>query len=43
MFHVYFTKGGTVEKICHVEKFDHMTDCHVDKSFNVEKIINVEK
>ena len=25
------TSGAGGEKICHVEKFFHMTDCHVEK------------
>ena len=38
--------GACGEKICHVEKFFHMTDCHVEKFLhmrNVKKIYHIEK
>ena len=40
------TSGASGEKICHVEKFFHLTDCHVEKFLhmrNVKKIYHIEK
>ena len=40
------TSSACGEKICHVEKFFHMTDCHVEKFLhmrNVKKIYHIEK
>ena len=46
IFVTTITTGGCGEKICHVEKFFHMTDCHVEKFLhmrNVKKIYHIEK
>ena len=43
---IFVTSGACGEKICHVEKFFHMTDCHVEKFLhmrNVKKIYHKEK
>ena len=40
------TSGAGGEKICHVEKFFHVTVCHVEKFLhmrNVNKIYHIEK
>ena len=40
------TSGACEEKICHVEKFFHMTNCYVEKFLhmkNVKKIYHIEK
>ena len=32
------TSGAGGEKICHVEKFFHVTDCHVEKCLHMTNI-----
>ena len=32
------TSGASGEKICHVEKFFHLTDCHVEKCLHMTNI-----
>ena len=46
IFVTTITTAGCGEKICHVEKFFHMTDCHVEKfhhmtNFQLEKCLHM--
>ena len=36
------TSGAGGEKICHVEKFFHMTDCHVEKLLHMRNLSHRE-
>ena len=46
IFVTIITSGACGEKICHLENFFHMTDCHVEKFLhkrNLKKIYHIEK